>query len=165
MNDLEQHIDQFLQERGFQLVELRRGGGRGHQQFHIKMDRPWSMPQKSEVSAQDCVRIARQLRSWLDQQAKLPSPNQMEVSSPGVERPLLRVRDYKQFAGREARIKGFGTLVEGQKTITAQILGGHTDPDRAVLRWEGQQLSLPLANIASAHLTVDFEKLLARKKS
>ena len=99
-----------------------------------------------------------ELRDWLEGRPDVPGECDLEVSSPGVERPLVRPRDYRRFAGREVRLKGYGPLAEGEKTLEGRLVGlSGDDEDRVELERAEGTVEVPLAAIASAHLVYDWE--------
>lgn len=161
MAKLARDIERFLEELGFELVSLDRGGGHRSPVIRIKMDRPWGEPGRSEVSVEDCTRIARELRDWMEDREDVPADPVLEVSSPGVERPLVRPRDYRRFAGRRARLKGYGPLAGRSKTLEGELLGMADESDEIVaLRVADERVEVPIASIASAKLVFDWESAL-----
>ena len=164
MAKLDRDIERFLEELGFELVSLDRGGGHRSPVIRIKMDRPWGEPGRSEVSVEDCTRIARELRDWMEDREDVPADPVLEVSSPGVERPLVRPRDYRRFAGRQVRLKGYGPLAGRSKTLEGELLGmadGSEEGDEVVaLRVAEERVEVPLASIASAKLVFDWDAAL-----
>ncbi len=161
MAKLARDMERFLEELGFELVSLDRGGGHRSPVVRVKMDRPWGEPGRSEVSVEDCTRIARELRDWMEGRDDVPADPVLEVSSPGVERPLVRPRDYRRFAGRRARLKGYGPLAGRSKTLEGELLGLAGEEEEAVaLRVDGERVQVPIASIASANLVFDWESAL-----
>lgn len=161
MAKLERDMERFLEDLGFELVSLDRGGGHRSPVIRVKMDRPWGEPGYSEVSVDDCTRIARKLRDWMEGREDVPADPVLEVSSPGVERPLVRPRDYRRFAGRTVRLKGYGPLAGRSKTLEGELLGLAEDEEEVVaLRVSGERLEVPLASVASARLVFDWESAL-----
>lgn len=158
MAKLAQEIEEFVSGLGFELVTLDRGGGHRAPTLSLKIDRPYGEPGHSEVTVGDCTRVARELRTWLEESPEAPGDWVLEVSSPGVERPLVRPRDYRRFAGREVALKGYGPLVDGAKRLEGTLLGlADEDEESVALEVEGERLEVPLASVASAKLVYDWE--------
>lgn len=160
MSDLARDLDELLEGMGFELVSLDRGGGHRSPVVRLKIDRPWGEPGRSEVSVEDCSRVARELRSFLEERPDVPGDLVLEVSSPGVERPLVRPRDYRRFAGQEVRLKGYGPLAGRSRTLQGILLGftGEEEQEgRVALRVAEDRVEVPLASIASANLVYDWE--------
>ena len=152
---LERDIDEVLARLGFELVVLERGGGHRKENLRLRIDRRGGTdPEEGGVSLQDCARVSRELGEWLAERADVPTEYDLEVSSPGVERPLVRPRDYDRFAGREVRLKGYGPLVDGRKILEGDLLGieGEEGEEKVLVRVEGQRLEVPLASVATATL-------------
>lgn len=158
MTELGTELEAFLEGLGFEMVTLDRGGGRRRPVLRLKIDRPWGEPGRSEVTVDDCTRVAREIRGWLEDREEAPEDWVLEVSSPGVERPLVRLRDYRRFAGEQVRLKGYGPLVEGAKVLEGELLGvADEEAGSVAIRVAGDRLEVPVASIASAHLVYDWE--------
>ena len=82
---------------GFELVDLRRAGTLQRPILQVRIDRPDSRPGQG-VTADDCAAVSRALEVHLDQRGDVSERYVLEVSSPGVERPLVRRRDFERFA-------------------------------------------------------------------
>lgn len=161
MRALERDIDEFLDGLGFELVALERGGGHRKPLLRLRIDHRFGEAPVSDsgVSVEDCARVTRSLRVWLEERSDVPGDYVLEVSSPGVERPLVRPRDYRRFAGRQVRVKGYGPLVGSRKKLEGELLGLTEDEDgRVELEVEGEHLSVPLSSIAKATLVYDWEQ-------
>lgn len=164
MARLSHELDEFLAGMGFELVTLDRGGGRGNRLLSLKIDhRHAGEPGRSAVTVDDCTRVARALREFLEGREEVPRDFRLEVSSPGVERPLVRPRDYERFAGREVRLKGYGPLAEGRKQLEGKLLGytpADGDEEGAIVALEVAEgrVEVPLSAIAKANLVYDWEE-------
>lgn len=167
MNELERDIDEFLAGLGFELVALERGGGRGKPLLRLRIDHRFGEApvQQSGVSVEDCARVSRSLSDWLESRTDVPGDYVLEVSSPGVERPLIRRRDYRRFTGRQVRVKGYAPLAGVSKKLEGELLGLAGDDDsgddehvEVELEVGGECLRIPLSAIAKATLVYDFEQ-------
>jgi ribosome maturation factor RimP len=159
--DLFLDIETWLEGLGFELVTFSRSGGRGRGALRLRIDRLGTEPEGPGVTIDDCARVSRGLREWLEGRADVPADYELEVSSPGAERPLVRPRDYERFAGREARLKGYGPLAERSRSLQGKILGVVPSVDvapRVAIEVAGERLEVPLDAIASAHLVYDWEE-------
>lgn len=109
------------------------------------------------VSVDDCATVSRQVSALLDVVDFGPTKYVLEVSSPGLDRPLYRPEDYGRFVGRLARVTVVGS--EGERRTLVGRLEGY-DPERAVVTMrEAEQreaIELPLANISKARLEVEL---------
>src|SRR5262245_60544317 len=123
--------------------------------LRVQLDRPGRAATAEEsVSVDDCAKVSRDLSAILDVEDVIPGAYTLEVSSPGLDRPLRSARDYERFAGRRARIVT-RDKVDGQTFFKAARAG--IDGDAVVIDGEDHKRHrLPLALIARANLEVDF---------
>jgi ribosome maturation factor RimP len=129
----------------------------------VRVDFPDSMP-GSGVTVEDCARVSRVIEGWLDELPAVPERYVLEVSSPGVERPLARRRDFVRFAGREVRLRAaggaFGTADrDGQVRGTLEGVEGDGEEYSVVLRTtDGDRLHLPRGQIGAANLVFHWNE-------
>jgi ribosome maturation factor RimP len=151
-NALEQAIEESLGEQGLELVELERVGSRRRPILRLRVDRPGSRPGEG-VTVDDCARASRVLERMLEDRADIPERYLLEVSSPGVERPLVRERDFERFAGSEVALKGSSALAGRAKRLEGTLLGLTEDAAEVRLRLsDGEEVAVPRAEISRAHL-------------
>jgi ribosome maturation factor RimP len=140
---------------GYELlgVELQGSGARALLRLYI--DAP------SGVSVDDCARVSHQVSGVLDVEEPIRGPFTLEVSSPGVERPLFTPAQYERFTGERVRVK-LEVPVEGRRNVTGQLLGCR---EGCVLVLEdGVERRLPLEAIRRAHLAPDLDGRPAVKR-
>ena len=105
------------------------------------------------INLSDCEAVAKELNSHLDEmESSLPERYYLEVSSPGLERPLFTPEDYRSFSGREAQIS-----LKGGKKIVGIIKGVDEDEKVSFLFTEGES-SIPFADIKKGKLVYKEEK-------
>jgi ribosome maturation factor RimP len=94
------------------------------------------------------------LEGWLDEHDEIPERYVLEVSSPGVERPLTRPGDWERFAGKSVVVEGYDVLAERSRRLEAELLGLDPESEQSVrLRLgDGAEVSVALADIKGAHL-------------
>lgn len=154
--DLDQTIAEVrrrVAELGYELVDLRLGGARQRPRLQVRIDRPDSQPGQG-VTVDDCAVVSRALEAWLDG-ADLFGPRYiLEVSSPGIERPVRWPEHWARFVGRAVRVK-----VPGRGRIRATIVRMAGGDDAVVLRPDGgnEELTVPLAEAQDARLAVDWD--------
>lgn len=156
-DDLESAIEQLLDEMGFALVVLERGGGSRRPLLRLRIDRPGDQAGKSSMTADDCSEISRAVMGMLEHRSDAASDFVLEVSSPGIERPLVRVADYRRFAGQPVSIRGYGPIVGGKKQVDAILLGLESDESEVLLDVDGVRVSVPVTAIARANLRYSFD--------
>jgi ribosome maturation factor RimP len=156
---LEQGLDELLAGIGFELVTVERGGGRRRPLLRLRVDRPDSQPGRSSVTVDDCKAISRAVREYLEQWGSGEQDWGLEVSSPGVERPLTKPRDYARFAGEKVRIRGFGAITGGSRQVVGLLVGleaGQPGAEQVVLDVAGERLKVALSEVAKATLVFEF---------
>lgn len=156
-DSLEGAIERLLEAIGFELVALEKGGGHKRPLLRLRIDRPDGEPGRSSLTADDCAQASRKVMELLEERTDAPSDFILEVSSPGVERPLVRERDYTRFAGHEVRLRGYAPLVEGRKQIDGVLAGYDASEGTVLLDREGERIAVPLSAVAKANLRYRFD--------
>lgn len=105
LDDLIEPVRQQVAELGFELVDLRRSGSTLHPLLQVRIDRPDSSPGHG-VTAEDCVRVSRALERFLEAHGAVGPRYVLQVSSPGLERPVRWPEHWRRFVGQEVRLKG-----------------------------------------------------------
>jgi ribosome maturation factor RimP len=153
--DLAEELEARLERMGFELVEAGWAGSPRRPILRVRMDLPDSVP-GSGVTVDHCAEVSRALEAWLDAEATIPERYVLEVSSPGVERPLVRPRDWVRFAGERVVVKGRDLQGSGGNRLEGELLGLADDgrePLFAVIRLSaGEEVRVPLDRIEKAHL-------------
>lgn len=129
--------------------------------LRVVLDRPPEHPGAPEepVSLADCERVSQDMSAILDVEDVLSDevfdqPYTLEVSSPGLDRPLRHVGDYRRFVGRLVRLV-LAEAIEGRTTLVGRLRG--LEDDDVVIVEEGRrQWRIPVAGIRRAHLEVEF---------
>jgi len=105
------------------------------------------------VTVADCERASRTVSAALDVSDPIPTKFALEVSSPGLDRPLRRLSDFQKYAGRRARIK-LHDPIDGRRNFAGTL----RDAADGVVHIEadGREFALPLAGIVKAHLEYDL---------
>lgn len=160
-DSLEQVVEQRVESLGYEFVELERGGSRSRPLLRVRIDRPDSGPEPGQgVSLEDCTRVSRALEDVLDGRADLGERYVLEVSSPGLERPLVKRRDFERFAGREVSLRGREPLAGDSRRVEGELLGvGESDGGETVrVRLaSGEEVAIPRQRITRAQLVYRWE--------
>ena len=123
--------------------------------LRVRIDRPGPAARAEEsVSVEDCARVSRDLSAVLDVEDVVPTAYTLEVSSPGLDRPLRRPDDYRRFAGRRAKVV-MRERVDGQGFFKGR-LGGVDGAEVVIDADDGRTHRVPLNLIARANLEVEF---------
>lgn len=151
-------IERAIGDLGFEVVTLDRGGGRRRPILRIRIDRPDSRPGRSAVTVEDCASVAKALRDVLEKEKGTGDDWVLEVSSPGVERPLTKPRDFERFRGLRARVRGYGPLAGRSKELEGTLLGlVQDDPGTFVLGVGDERVEIALDALASARLVYSWD--------
>ena len=134
-------------------VVIRREGKQ--QILRVILDRPGpaATPEES-VSISDCEKVSQELSTILDVEDLLPDKYTLEVSSPGLDRPLKNIEDYRRFSGRLAKIVTREPI--NRQTAFAGRLRGMEGDDVLFESEGGKLVRLPLSLISRARLDVEF---------
>lgn len=129
--------------------------------LRVQIDRPGSGRTVEEsVSVEDCARVSRDVSAVLDVEDVVPTAYTLEVSSPGLDRPLRHAADYGRFTGRRAKLV-MREAVDGQMFFKGRLGGVETDNDRGrdvviVVGDDGRSHRVPIGVITRANLEVEF---------
>lgn len=123
--------------------------------LRIQLDRPGAAAKEEDsVSVGDCASVSRDLSALFDVEEVVPTAYTLEVSSPGLDRPLRRVDDYRRFTGRLAKIV-MREKVDGQGFFRGR-LAGVDGTDVLIDADDGRSHRVPLDAITRANLEVEF---------
>ena len=137
---------------GFELVELRRRGSRSRPVLDVRVERA----DGAAVTIDDCARASRAIEARLDGGGIVGERYVLEVSSPGIERPLRRPEDWRRFAGQHALVTA-APLPGGRAEVTVVALEGEPGADVVVVRdARGAEYHLPLGDVTQARLAFNW---------
>ncbi len=146
---LEALVSPAVEAAGFRLVRVRLTGG-GRKTLQVMAERP-----DGKMEVDDCAALSCHLSETLDAADPIASEYQLEVSSPGIDRPLTAPEDYARFAGHEARLELY-SAVNGRKRFKGMLIG--LDQRDVVVDVTGrdgtQRLQFPFNEIADAKLVL-----------
>ncbi|MGF7186016.1 ribosome maturation factor RimP [Desulfitispora alkaliphila] len=107
------------------------------------------------INLDDCQKVSSALDVLLDEHDVVPNSYFLEVSSPGIERPLKKPSDFEKFIGKKAKIKGYVAIYDKQKEVIG-VIADTTDTDVTIHIENNIEVTIKYDQIASAHLWVDF---------
>ena len=136
-----------LAELGFRLVRVMISGRDG-MTVQVMAERA-----NGTITVEDCAAISRRLSPLLDAHDPLPGRYRLEVSSPGIDRPLVRPSDFRDWTGHAAKIE-MQQAIAGRKRFTGRIEGVEGDEVKILERDGGQSIKLDLTRIAEARLVL-----------
>jgi ribosome maturation factor RimP len=159
MSHLEPIIAPAVEAAGYRLVRLRLMGGK-RKTLQIMAERA-----DGGMDVEDCARLSRALSEFLDTQDPIEGEYDLEVSSPGIDRPLTRITDYARWAGHEAKLELVAADASGRKRFRGKVLG--LDGSEIAIEVDGMRQKFPFKAIAEAKLVLTDaliqEDLKARK--
>lgn len=136
-----------IQEMGLEMVDVTYGKEGSQWYLRIFIDRDGG------VSLDDCQLASGKIGRILDEVDPIPQAYILEVSSPGIERPLKKIDDFRRFTGKMVNITTFKP-VAGQKNFTGSLKG--LRGKEILLETKGAEVTVPLEQVASARLAVEF---------
>jgi len=143
---LEPIIAPAVEAAGYRLVRLRVMGGR-RKTLQVMAERA-----DGTMNVEDCAQLSRALSAFLEREDPIEGEYVLEVSSPGIDRPLTRLTDFARWAGHEAKLELTAADAAGRKRFKGRLLG--LDGTDIVLEVEGARLAFTRANIAEAKLVL-----------
>ncbi len=149
-------VTPILDDLGFELVDLELKRENKGSALRLFIDKPGG------ITLDDCVSVSREVGAVLEIEDPIKAAYRLEVSSPGLDRPLKKATDFERFSGQKAKIKTFELLDPDQrghtrKTFVGVLLGMEGDLVRLELNdKQGGIAAIPLVEIAKANLEDDF---------
>ena len=147
---------QVIEGQGYELVEFELKGGGKHSTLRVFIDKP------DGITHKDCELVSEQLGTVLDVEDLIPFSYTLEVSSPGLDRKLVKESDYTRFEGKLAKIQTRVPL-QSQKTFRGRLRG--LQGDNVLLELpKGNLMEIPLDVIQESRLEFDWAEERARNK-
>ena len=146
-------VDAFrarVESLGFDLADLRIGGTPNRPLVQVRID-VWTEGAARGVTVDECAAVSRALEGWLDQGGPFGSRYVLEVSSPGMERPLRWHRHWARFVGHEVHAR-----LHGKGRVRARIVAVPDEQTVVLDAAGGERLTVRLADIRDARLAVDW---------
>jgi ribosome maturation factor RimP len=157
--DIARHVAQLIEpalaDMGFELVRVQ-FTGTTRRTLQIMAERVDGV----SVTVDDCAEISRAVSALLDVEDPIPGQYLLEVSSPGLDRPLTRSKDFARFAGFEAKLETV-MPVDGRKRFAGRIVGLTPEGAIAFAPEAGGEIVVPFANFARAKLVLTDELIKA----
>ncbi|MGH7630197.1 MAG: ribosome maturation factor RimP [Gemmatimonadales bacterium] len=152
-------IREHIASLGFELVDLRRAGTLDRPILQLRVDRPDSRP-GAGITAEECASVSRALERLLESRGLVGPRYVLEVSSPGIERPLRWPEHWRRAVGRRARIRAEG--VPGRPEVEVLAV---PDAEHVCVRLpDGSERTLALAAVREARLTFDWASAKPAKR-
>jgi len=150
---VEEIITPPLEAMGYRVVRVRLTGAQDSATLQVMVESKESQTAHAlsdgGITADDCAEASRAISALLDVEDPIPGAYVLEVSSPGIDRPLVVADDFSRFAGFEARVES-RQMVDGRKRFKGKLLG--VDSDDVRIETDTGIYSVAVANIATAKL-------------
>ena len=158
--EIESELDGRVADLGYELVDVRWGGSGKRPLLKLRIDRPDSKP-GSGVTVDECATVSRALEPWLDAHEALSQRYVLEVSSPGVDRPLVRPRDFDRFRGERVAVVGHEVLAGRSTRLEGELIGLHdvgSEGEAVTLRLpNGDEVDVPRSQIRRVNLVFEWK--------
>ncbi len=152
--DLEEHLfslcEPVLNDSGYELVMIQVSGTGSRRKAVLFIDK------QGGVSVGDCAAASRRIDPLIEQSEVFRNPYVLEVSSPGLNRPLSKPKDYERFAGRKARIL-LRQPIGKRRKFTGILRGLESQTDVVIELDGGIQEKFPLENVQRANLVYEWK--------
>jgi len=147
---IQQSLSPVVTGLGYELLGIEWHGQGKHSLLRIYIDH------ENGIGIEDCETVSRQLSAYLDVEDLIPGHYRLEVSSPGLDRPLFSLDQFSRFIGEDVKIKCLGAI-NGQKRFEGSIEAVMPDSGEIVIALADEStLSIPFSNIAKANLVAKF---------
>ncbi|MBI1214885.1 MAG: ribosome maturation factor RimP [Alphaproteobacteria bacterium] len=156
MRKIEKTISPTAQTMGYEIVRIMMvGKGSGKPTLQIMAERP-----DGTMLIDDCSRLSQAVSALLDVEDVMDGAYYLEISSPGIDRPLTRMKDFERWKGFDARIE-VEPAIEGQKRFKGKLLGTEGEDIIRIADEEGKQSDLPFDRVQKAKLLLTDELIAA----
>ena len=145
-------IQPLVEQLGYEFVGLEQSRNPGNPLLRIYID-----SQPNGVDVDDCAAVSREVAAVLDVEDPINSRYVLEVSSPGLDRPLFTLEQYQRFVGESVKISLFAP-VEQRRKLAGRLLA--VEASTVTVEQDGEPVSLEFDNIAKARLIPDYEALM-----
>ena len=152
---LNELLQPLVEDLGYEFVGLEYSPSPKNALLRIYIDKP------DGIGIEDCEAVSREVAALMDVKDPIKSQYNLEVSSPGLDRPLFTPAHFRQFEGQEAQVKLFAPL-EGRRKFKGMILGA--DDEAVRLEQDGEAVSIAFDKIAKARLVPDYEEIMAGRQ-
>jgi ribosome maturation factor RimP len=145
-------VQPLVTDLGYEFVGLEYSSNPKNPALVIYIDKP------EGIAVEDCEQTSREVAALLDVEDPIAGHYVLEVSSPGMDRPLFTVRQFEQFIGEQVQLTLFAPL-EGRRKFKGRILG--VQEEQILIEQDGKEVILKHGNIAKARLVPDYDSIFA----
>lgn len=150
---LNEMLQPLVEDLGYEFVGLEYSANPKNSVLVVYIDKPGG------IRVEDCEAVSREVAALLDVEDPIPGHYDLEVSSPGLDRPLFTLDQFERFSGERVQLTAFAP-VDGRRKFKGRILGAADGTVR--LDQDGSEVALEFGNIAKARLVPDYDRLFER---
>jgi ribosome maturation factor RimP len=147
LEEVREVVEPILESEGYELVDLEYRLETHGWVLRFYLDR------EGGVTVEECAAVSGEVGAVLEVKDIIPNPYVLEISSPGLTRPLKNLKDFDKYRNRLVKIKLYEPL-EGRKNFKGTLLG--LEGEKVRLEIEGRVYDLPFRGIAKANLEIEF---------
>ena len=140
-------LEPVVADLGYELIWVQLAGGEGGQIVRVFIDHA------EGIDVDDCAKVSREISGVMDVEDPIPGNYTLEVSSPGLDRPLAKPAHFEQFAGQQIKLRTFAPSLDGRRRYTGLLKG--VAGDEVEIEVDGELHAVPLDNIEIARLVPD----------
>ena len=148
-------LQPLVEDLGYEFVGLEHGSNPKNPVLVIYIDK------QEGIAVEDCERVSREVAALLDVEDPISGHYNLEISSPGLDRPLFTLEQFEQFTGEQARIALYAPK-DGRRKFKGTILG--TQDEQIKFEQDGSEVLLELGNISKARLIPDYDGLFLKRE-
>lgn len=148
--DLQDLLEPGAEALGFEVLAVEMTGGPGQSVVRVYIDGPQG------VTVDDCARASHQFSAILDVEDPIPGHYTLEVSSPGLDRPLTRERHFRAVVGQEIKVRT-DAAIDGRKRFRGRLQDADAEALEMIV--DGETYRIPLSRVAKARLVPEHNEL------
>ena len=153
---LGQLLQPLIEDLGYEFVGLEYSSNPKNPAVVIYIDRP------EGIAIEDCETVSREVAALLDVEDPIPGHYNLEVSSPGLDRPLFTTGQFERYAGELARVTVYAP-VDGRRKFKGTILS--VAEGTVTIEQDGTEVTLDMSNVVKARLVPDYDAVLAESRN
>ena len=148
-------LQPLIEDLGYEFVGLEYSSNPKNPVVLIYIDRP------EGIAIEDCETVSREVAALLDVEDPVPGHYNLEVSSPGLDRPLFSEEQFEQFAGETAAVTVYAP-VDGRRKFKGKIISAGDGEVR--IEQDGEEVVLEMSNVVKSRLVPDYDAILAARR-
>ena len=148
-------LQPLVEDLGYEFVGLEQSSNPKNPVLAVYIDK------EGGIALEDCERVSREVAALLDVEDPIPGHYNLEISSPGLDRPLFTLEQFDRFSGEIVQLSLFAPQ-EGRRKFKGRILGAQDGQVR--LDQDGEAVTLDMGNIAKARLVPNYDNLFSKRE-